>query len=212
MKSQVSVEFLVSVAVLLIIYGVTLSVYNLYFKVPVLETEAGRQVCYTALNGIDAAVMGGDGFATNVSLPLKIDSNEYFVFITNRSIITVDWNKSEFVCSITTQAVSDTWFKPCRFSVLNLNGTVYLGTVSTDKTEYLAGETVIINGSYYIGNITLTIRHENNTLVGGYPINITTTNNMFSHNWNSTPRGRFKIYVQDSLYKNLNSERDIEIL
>jgi hypothetical protein len=212
MKSQVSIEFLISVTILLLIYVATLAIYDIYFKVPILETETGKQACYTVLNGIDAVVVGGDGFATNVSLPDQIAKNDYLVFISNRSIITVDWNKSEFACSITTQSVSNIIFRSCRFSVINLNGTVYLGTLNLNQSEYPAGEAMYFSGSYYFGNVSLSIFYSNGSLLSGYPINLETSDNIFEYSWTPSMTGRFKIVAQDSIYKNLNSDKWVEIV
>lgn len=211
-KSQVGIEFLTGVTILLIIYGVTLTVYNLNFRVPIVQNEKGKQVCYTISEGIDSAIIGGDGFAMNLSLPDMIDSQDYFVMITNNSLITIDWNKSEFACSVTSQSVEDMTFNPCRLSIINIGGIVYVGMVETDKKVYSFGEDITISGEYYY-DPTVSVFYENNSYAGGenVPLPIETWDFTYIFG-DDLPPGKYRIFVSDGLYKNLNAETWIDIV
>ena len=69
MKSQMSLEFLAGVVIILFIYVTTISAFSHYMQKDILESESGKQVCYTIATGIDSAVIGGNNFTLNITLP-----------------------------------------------------------------------------------------------------------------------------------------------
>ena len=133
MKSQMSLEFLAGVAIILFIYVVTISTFSNYMQKDVLESESGKQVCYKMAMGIDSAVIGGNNFTLNLTLPNKVENKNYVLFTTpGSSYITVDWNDGLFSCTITTQNITATTINSTnlsKISITNLNGKVYISQI-----------------------------------------------------------------------------------
>jgi len=210
MKSQMSIEFLVGVIIILIIYIITLPTFSKYIQTNIVESESGKQICYTVSSAIDSAVIGGNNFSLNITLPNKIDGKDYKIFTTPpSSYITVDWGDGIFTCSITTQNIVKVIFNPCKVSVSNINNTIYISTVYTNGSSYNLGDTVNIYGGFYISNASLKIFNENGTAVLNKTI--TPVNHTFVESWNPTSKGKFIIKVEDEIYKTLNSEKIIYV-
>ncbi len=212
MKSQISIEFLVGVVIILFIYTITISAFGSYTQNTMLTSEVGRQVCYMITTGIDAAVIGGNNFAINVSIPYFIENKDYSILIneTNSALVTIDWGDGLFACSTTTQNITSLLFTPCKFSINNLNGKLYLSTITTEKTKYNLGEQINISGAYYISNVSLKILDSADVVVDNNILPL--TNNKFNYSWTPTSSGAYKIIVYDNTYKTLNSEKEIYVI
>jgi hypothetical protein len=212
MTSQIGLEFMVGITILLLIYVVTMVVFSHYAQYSVVASEQSKQVCYTIASAIDSAAIGGDGFASKVTIPYKIDSKDFTIFVSNTSTVTVDWGKNIFACSVITQNITEVTFEPNLFSVINVNSTIHLGVIRTDKQVYNLNETVHINGSHYLGNVTLVIAYKNGSVLEGYPKNVAVVDNIFYYNWTPNLSGNYELNAVDTIYKNLNSRKDIEIV
>ena len=205
-----SIEFLVGVVIILVIYMITLPTFSRYMQTNIVESEGGKQVCYLVSSAIDSAVIGGNNFSLNLSIPDKIENKEYNIFTTPySSYITVDWGEGIFTCSVTTQNITEVKFKPCKLSISDINNTIYISTVYTDKPSYKLGEVVNIYGGFYISNISLKIFNEDGTAVLNKTV--VPTDNTFNESWNPTSKGRFIIQTVDETYKTLNSEKTIYV-
>ncbi len=209
MKAQISIEFIMGVAVLLFIYTFALGIFSNYSQQDIMQSEKIKQLCYTISSAIDSASIGGDGFAVNTTLPKNANSGEYTISILNSSIVSVDWEDQVFACSTTTQSVTPLAFSSGKFSAVNINKTVYISAIQTNST-YNAGENIEINGMCFLGNVSLAITDSSGNDI--LNVNVTTTNNSFSYNWTPISKGEYTIYARDTIYKNLNAKKDITIL
>ncbi len=220
MKSQMSIEFLTGVVILLLIYVVTISVFSNYIQTGIIPAERGKQICYRITNDVNSALIGGSGFTINSSIPYTINGDEYFAFINplNSSLLTIDWGDSQFSCSMNTQEVSIIFFKPCDFSVNNVDENIILSTVSSDKLEYEVGENVEIYGGVYLTNVNLLILNEDNEVLKNETLDLKNisfgeieSDKGFRYNWTAEEEGKINIIASDIEYKNLYAERIIYI-
>ncbi len=111
MKSQIGIEFLMGVTILLIVYIGSIGFFSQYAQTQLIETELAKQVCYKISTGLDSAVVGGSNFIINQTLPDNIEGNEYnfriniiptFINEThyiNRTFISVVWDNNESMVS-----------------------------------------------------------------------------------------------------------------
>ena len=139
-KAQISIEFMVGISILLLIYIVAISFFSFYTQDVLVEKELGQQVCYRISTAVDSAVVGGSNFVINTTLPDKIYDNDYFFQIdlkeidgVNRTIVTVDWNKSMTSCSIPGHPINEVgerFESPCKLSVENSGGILFLECVN----------------------------------------------------------------------------------
>ncbi|MCD6547382.1 MAG: hypothetical protein J7K22_02405 [Nanoarchaeota archaeon] len=210
MKSQISIEFITGVTILLFIYAVTIGVFSSYTQHNIIETEGGRQACYIISTGIDSAVIGGNNFAINITLPYYIENNEYTILVNNDSRITIDWDKGISSCTITTQNITKALFKPCKISINNINQTIFISYLDL-KNKYNLGDEINITGKYYFSNISLTIKDENNNILNGFPKEIETQNNEFSYIWIPDKKGEYIIEVKDVEYPTFCSQKKVII-
>lgn len=212
MKSQISIEFLVGVMFLLMIYVVSLSGFSSFAKTQMLQSESAREVCYVVSSAISSADTGGDGFSMNSTLPYKLD-NEYnfFVIVLNKSSVDINWPSGFFSCSMITQNVTDIVMYSGKFSLSNINRTIYISSVSTDKLLYSLGQQVKVNGTYYINNVSLAL-YLNDAIVSGYPVTVATVNNTFSYTTTPSASGHYKIKVNDINITTFYAEREFDVV
>ncbi len=221
MKSQISIEFMVGVMIILMIYVATISVFSNYLQTRTVYDERGKQICYTITNAVNSAVIGGDGFFSNLTLPREIGGADYFAFVNplNTSLITVDWEGGLFSCSMSTQAVSVILFKPSKLTVSNIEDEIYLSTVSTDKRIYEKNSEIEIFGGVFLSDVLIKIYNENGEVVNEIELelsenNITNMpmNNTFIYTWTTDVAGTYIITASDTEYKNLYAERFIYVV
>jgi hypothetical protein len=211
MKAQVSTEFLLGVGILFIVYVVSLTGFSTFAQAQLLENEEARQACYTVSASIDSTTVGGHGFSMNVTLPYRFDIEQNFLIIVfNQSNIDVVWPGGFFSCSMITQNVTQITMFAGKFSLNNINNTVYVSSVSTDKLRYDLGEDVTINGTYYFNDVNLDIERDG-VPVASYPQVVSTTNNSFSHLFAPTSTGHYKITVRDTGLETFYSEREFDV-
>jgi hypothetical protein len=130
MKSQVSLEFLTGVILLLLIYLIVVPTFSKYLQSNVVESESGKEVCYTMATGIDSAVIGGNNFTINITLPSSIDGKNYTLTTKEgTSYLTVDWNDGLFSCTTTTQNVTTTTINYTNVEIKNVNGKIIINEV-----------------------------------------------------------------------------------
>ena len=208
MKAQISIEFIVGVVILLFIYTFALGIFSNYSQHNIMQSERIKQLCYTVTSAIDSASIGGSGFAVNTTLAKSIGPGDYTISISNKSIVSVDWDDQLFACSTTTQNVTPLSFTQNKFSAVNINGTVYISAIQTNST-YELGEKIGIVGRYFLGNVSLTITNSSGKNV--ITAEIENVNNSFFYNWTPSSKGEYKVYATDTLYKNLNAEKDITV-
>ncbi|MCD6575949.1 MAG: hypothetical protein J7K73_02200 [Nanoarchaeota archaeon] len=211
MKSQMSIEFLTGVVIILFIYVITISVFSNYAQTDLLESEIGKQICYRVSLGIDSGVIGGENFALNLTMPYGINGKNYTIYTTpDKALVTVEWDGGIFSCTTTTQNVSEVRFTPCKFSVNNINRTIYLSTLSTNKDVYSIGETVEMRGEDFLTNVTLKIFDKGSNII--YSNTLQTTDSTFTDTWQPNQKGEFRIVATDNYYKTLNAERVIYVV
>ncbi len=220
MKSQMSIEFLTGVVILLIIYIATISIFSNYLQTNIIPAEKGKQVCYSITNNVNSALIGGDGFTVNASMPNNINGEGYLVFVSpiDSSLLTVDWGDSQFACSMNTQDISVIFFRPCCFSVNNIGGDIIISTVSSDKSEYKIGEVVEIYGGVYLTDVNLLIYDADENILENQTLGLEImvlgnieAEGSFTYEWEAEQAGEIRITATDAEYKNLYSERIIYV-
>lgn len=209
MKSQISIEFLTGVSILLLIYIIVLGSFGSFTQSNVIAGERGKQMCYSTATTIESAAIGGSGFALNSTIASNI-GNDYLVNITNSSLLSASWDTGIFACSITTQNIQQSMIYPGTLSVINLNETLYVASITTDENVYANGETIFINGSYFINDVNITVS-TNSTPISGYPKLVSVTNGFFNDSFTANLTGIHTITAVDSVQKNLYSSRIINI-
>ena len=126
MKSQVSVEFLILVSVLILISVVLTSVLvplKIASTSEKLDEEA-NQLCKSIAFEIDTAFNLGSGYERSFFLPEKIIGRDYEVAVQNHSIwITID-NKA-WSCNIIVEKIHGN-VKPGWNKINNTNGALYV--------------------------------------------------------------------------------------
>jgi hypothetical protein len=213
MRSQISIEFMTGVAVMLFIYVVTIGLYSSYVQTDMIESEISQEICYIVANGVNSAVIGGNGFANNISLPYRIYGHNYnTIIISNSSTVTVDWGSGIRACSIISQNITGKWVYPGKFSASNINDTVYITSVQTDKLTYTEGENVHISGGYFLNDVKVNVVNYNQNSLPGYPRTLPIINNEFSDNWQATQKGLYTVSGVDTVQKTLYGERIIEVI
>jgi hypothetical protein len=213
MRAQISIEFMTGVAVMLFIYVTTIGIYSSYAQTDMIESELGQEICYRVATGVSSAVIGGNGFAINISLPYRIQANNYnAIIISNQSIITVDWKSGEFACSIISQNVTGKWVYPGKFSANNINEIVYITSVTTDNLTYSPGEPVKISGGYFLNNTLVNIVNIQGVSMLGYPKIVLTINHEFNDTWTAGAPGLYIVSGTDTVKKSLYGERVIEVI
>ena len=212
MKSQISNEFLVGVIFILIIYVASLTGFNSFAKTQMLQSESAREVCYTISSAISSAYVGGDGFSTNVTMPYSLDSEfNFFVIAMNKSNIDVNWPGGLVSCSIITQNITTGLMYAGKFSINNINSTIYISSITTDKLLYGSGETVTINGSYFLNNVSLAL-YVNDVIVLGYPVEVLNVNNTFSYATMLLTQEHYKVEVNDINMSTFYAEREFDVI
>ena len=213
MKAQISIEFLTGVAVMLFIYVTTIGIYSSYAQTDIIESEIAQEICYRVATGVSSAVIGGNGFTVNISLPYRIQANNYnAVIISNQSLVTVDWKNGLFACSIVSQNVTGKFVYPGKFSANNINSVVYITSVTTDDLTYVPGETVKISGGYFLNNTIVNVINEQKISMPGYPKIVLATNHEFNDTWIAGAPGLYVISGTDTVKKSLYGERVIEVI
>ena len=213
MRSQISIEFMTGVAVMLFIYVTTIGIYSSYAQTNMIENEVAQEICYRVSTGVSSAVIGGNGFAINISLPYRIQTNNYnAVIISNQSLVTVDWKNGLFACSIISQNVTGKWVYPGKFSANNINAIVYITSITTDDLTYAPGETVKISGGYFLNNTIVNVVNEQGIPMSGYPKLVLTTNHEFNDTWIAGAPGLYTVSGTDTAKKSLYGERIIEVI
>lgn len=213
MKSQISIEFIAGLIFLLIVYVASLSSFSSFAETKLIESEITEQTCLLIANSIDSGSIGGNGFSMNVTMDYQIDAEGNFLVVRiNPNTSTVDiYNEDNFFsCTITTQNATNMLMYAGKFSINNLNDNVYVSAVLTDKLSYDISETVKINGTYFLNNISLIIENESGVL-SGYPKTIQTTNNTFTDTFNPASKGNYKIKVNDINLPTFYAEREFEV-
>jgi len=212
MKAQISIEFMIGVMFLLVVYIAAISGFSTFANTNIIQDEAAKQVCYTVSSAISSADIGGSGFSMNESIPYKIGTSyEYSVTVLNKSNVDIDWPNGFFSCSMVTQNVTIITMYAGKFSLNNVNGTVYISTINTDKLSYNLSETVHTNGIYFFNNVSLKV-YNNGVLVLGYPITIQSMNNNFSYNFVPTIAGHYTIKVNDITMVTFYAEREFDVI
>jgi hypothetical protein len=195
MKGQSSLEFLVGVMALLLIYVVVLGSFKSIINVGMVDNEMAKQLCYTVSSGIDSANIGGNGFTINVTLPKLVNSKyEYNLTVLNKSLIDISWDQKLFACSIVNQNITKkVLHSGGKISMSNIAGYIHLSSVEVDKREYTPSENVNIEGEYFNGTVRLIILNSDGSAVSGYPKDITSDNGVFKENWTSSVKGIYTI-------------------
>lgn len=210
MKSQVSMEFLTGVAVMLFIYALVIGLFGSQVQTPMVKNELGRQICYSVARTIDSASSGGAGFSARNTLPQTINGDYYWVLVSNDSLVSVYWDDKVTACSISTQNITKNEFYSCSFAVMNTGNSLVVSAVWTDKLIYNLGENITINGGYFPSNASLKAYNETNVLLG--PIMIVPENGFFEYVWSVSSPGEYTIYAEDPEQKSLNSKTEIIII
>ncbi|HDQ60008.1 MAG TPA: hypothetical protein ENN30_02335 [Candidatus Woesearchaeota archaeon] len=212
MKSQISIEFITGVAIMLFIFALTLFSYSGYTEEDITISEQMQQICYTVSSYVDSAVIGRGNFFLNGTLPYKAAGKDYFVVIENDSFVTVNTKTMIFACSINTQNITSVYMDGGDFSMANLNNTIYVSRLVSYKTEYAPGEEITVEGGYFLTNVTLDIRLKQGPSLAGYPKEKTLSEMEFSETFNINQKGTYEIIAYDSKYKDLNAKREILII
>jgi len=211
MKSQISLEFLVGIIFLFIIYVVSLSGFSSFAKTQLIQNEEAKQACYTVSSAISAADVGGPGFSMNVSLPYRIDNEfNFLVIILNRSSVDINWPNGFYSCSMITQNVTNLQMYAGKFSLNNVNRTIYVSSVSTDKLLYNTSGQVIINGTYFLHDVSISV-YNNDEIISGYPKTVPVVNYAFSDSFVSSAAGHYKVKVNDINTTTFYAEREFDI-
>ena len=211
MKSQMSIEFITGLSIMLFIYALTFSVYSNYTEKDITLDEQLQQKCYTVSNYIDSAVIGRENFSLNASLPYFIEGKNYSVYIGNDSTITVYVEDILFACSANSQDIKPLTLDGGKISITNINKTIFISRLDTTKLTYSLGESVNLSGRYFVGNVTLNILNEGVT-EPGYPKTVEVTNYSFNEAFTPSGIGTYTITAKDTIQKNLNAEREIKIV
>jgi hypothetical protein len=178
-----------------------------------IESELAQEICYRVATGISSAVIGGNGFAVNISLPYRIQASNYnAVIISNQSIVTVDWKNGLFACSIISQNITGKWVYPGKFSANNINAIVYITSVTTDNLTYVPGEPVKISGGYFLNNTIVNVVNEQGVSMPGYPKIVLTINHGFNDTWAAGAPGLYTVSGTDTVKKSLYGARIIEVI
>jgi hypothetical protein len=210
MRSQIGIEFLSGITILLFIYVITISAFGSYSSTTLIDDEEAHEVCYAISRGINSAVIGGSGFGANITLPASINQKPYNVVISANNTVTVSWEDKISACTITTRNVTTVAVYPSKISINNVRDRIYVTGIATDKDKYNLGETTELNGTYFINNATLSVAYANGTLFLN-STNYTTTNGFFEQNL-TLPRGILIINAHDSIYKTLSAQKDVQVI
>ena len=210
MKSQVSMEFLTGVAVMLFIYAVVLGVFSSYIHEPMVKNELGRQVCYSVARTIDSVSSGGAGFSARNSLPQTISGDYYEVLVSNDSLVSVYWADKVTACAISTQNITMTVFNSCTFAAKNTGTEIIVSAVSTEKIVYKLDEEIAIQGGYFPSDVLLQITNSEDDLILNETI--VPIDGFFVYNWNASAKDTHVIYAEDKEQKSLNSNTEVIII
>jgi uncharacterized membrane protein len=223
MKSQVSIEFLVGVAFLLLIYVVSLTGFSSFTQTQLIKSESGRETCYTVAGAINAVSGAGDGFAMNVTLPYYINTEHDFLFIVlNSSTVNINWSTGFFACSVVTQNVTNMKMAAGKFSLNKINDTIYVTALTSDQTLYSLNGTssinITLNGSYFPSNLSCLEFHNSTGLMPGSNCPASWTYNSdykawsFSYKWSVTKADHYKVVAWDQENTTFYAEREFDVL
>lgn len=105
MKSQISLEFMVGVVILLIIYVAAISFFSNYTRTELVGNELAKQICYKISTSMDSTIIGGTNFTINVTLPEKLENDEYYYNILEKTdnsiIISIAWDANQSLTTCT---------------------------------------------------------------------------------------------------------------
>jgi len=214
-RAQTGLEFITGITIMLVIYVLAIGVYSYYTENRIIDVSFAEHICYKVSEGIDAAVIGGNGFSINISIPYRVyfdDLNN--VSISNNYTATVEWESGIKACSIITRNITVQSVYPGKFSATNMDGRIYLTSIKTNSTQYSSGQAALISSRFINGaTANLTISYANGTILKG-PLTRTASSNTIYYTWNTTgvQHGNYRINVADNTYKNLNAEKWVEII
>jgi len=204
-------EFLTGVTILLFIYALTISVYQGYLTTDFTVKEKMQQFCYTVATYVDSALIGGNNFSLNATLPYYLKEKEYKVKITDDSLVNVEYENKLFSCSINTQNITEIDIDGGDFSLFHINNMIYVARLLTNKLIYVEGEDIMINGKYFITQVTIDVKR-NGSSISGYPKTINLTGGEFNETLTNAAKGNYEITCFDNKYKNLNAKREIKVI
>jgi len=214
-RAQISLEFITGVTIMLTIYVLTIGTYSWYTENKIIEQSFAEHICYKFSEGVDAAVIGGDGFSINISVPSKIYADVLNgIIVSNNFTTTVDWDSGIAACSIVTGNITGIWVYSGKISATNIDGMIYLTSINTDKLEYVIGDSVDIDAGYIKGSsANIVVYYSNGTLLLDSAA-IVPSGNEVSYTWDTTETAKdvYTISVMDNEYKNLNARKEISVI
>ncbi|MDD5182351.1 MAG: hypothetical protein PHC66_04245 [Candidatus Nanoarchaeia archaeon] len=213
-RAQSGLEFITGVTIMLVIYVIAIGAYSYYTENNIIEDTFAEHVCYKFSEGINAAVIGGDGFSINMSVPYKVYADPLTAIrVSGNYTATVEWSDKIAVCSIVTRNITSQVVYSGKVSATNMDSTVYLTSIDTNQSDYLVGEAALIMSQYINGAAAnLTIFYSNGTALLG-PLTRTAASNSINYTWNTAgiASDDYTVFVADNDYKNLNAEKLVRV-
>ncbi len=127
MKSQISIEFLLLVSILIFIVGASFLASGI-FQTNVFEDKvysSAREICRKISSEIDIAVRMGDGYRREFSVERMLFGNlEYLVEIENYTVKII-WDNKIFSCNILAEKVNGL-IKKGQNLIRNKGGEIYV--------------------------------------------------------------------------------------
>jgi len=213
-RAQTGLEFITGVTIMLVIYVLAIGAYSYYTENNIIEDTFAEHICYKFSEGVNAAVIGGDGFSINLSVPYKVYSEDLTTIrVSDNYTITVEWDDRITACSIVTRNITNQVVYSGKVSATNIDSTVYLASINTNQTEYSIGESARITSQYIKGaTANLTIFYSNETVLLG-PLTRTAVSHIINYTWNTAgiPSDDYSVFVSDNDYKNLNAKKLVSV-
>ena len=213
MRALISLEFIIGVTILILIHVAVLASFSGLATEEFLQNEKGAQICYTTSVAVGSADVGGNGFSMNISLPQTLGaSNTTPSIVINNTFVDVSWDPGGFAsCTITTQNITSLTMYSGKFSLNNINSTIYVSSLFTDKLLYDLGEEVVSNGTHYLNNVSVTLLLEGATVLG-YPVTLETTGQSFEYDFTPASTGHYLLKVNDINITAFYAEREFEVV
>jgi hypothetical protein len=152
-RAQSGLEFITGVTIMLVIYVLAIGAYSYYTENNILEDTFAEHLCYKFSEGVNAAVIGGDGFSINLSVPYKVYSEDLTsIQVSDDYTATVEWESRITSCSIITNNITDIEVYSGKISATNIDGGIYLTSLNTNGTEFDIGDMINITAKYVKGS------------------------------------------------------------
>jgi hypothetical protein len=214
-RAQISMEFITGITVMLVIYVLAVGAYSYYTENNIIEDVFAEHICYGISEGVDSAVIGGNGFSINMTIPYRIYNDDITgVLVTTNHTLTVDWESGIAACSIITNNITDIWMYSGGVSATNIDETIYVTSIWTDKSYYDESDLVYINSSHILGSTAkIEITDESGSAVytnSSVPV----SSNIAKDIWDTSGQSseQYTVSIIDNDYKNLNAQKEIRIV